>query len=212
MSHPTPKYNLKQFPNVYEPAEDSFLLLDTLEMEDWNLIKPTIILEIGSGSGIVSAFLATIIGPDSCIIVLIAVYLCSDVNAEASTCTNLTGKLNNVHLNPILCEFNTALRCKADVVVFNPPYVVTGPEEVGSRSIAAAWAGGVDGRQVIDEFIPLVDKMLSSTGMLFLVVVDENKPQEIIAHFDALGFECKSNKRSAGREKLYVLRFCKRKS
>lgn len=33
---------------------------------------------------------------------------------------------------------------------------MTGPEEVGSNTIEAAWAGGIDGRQVIDAFLPFV--------------------------------------------------------
>lgn len=34
------------------------------------------------------------------------------------------------------------------MLVFNPPYVPTGPEEMASSGIEAAWAGGRDGREV----------------------------------------------------------------
>ena len=45
---------------------------------------------------------------------------------------------------------------KIDLMYFNPPYVLTPSEEVGSHSVEAAWAGGIDGREVIDEFMPYI--------------------------------------------------------
>jgi len=45
---------------------------------------------------------------------------------------------------------------KVDVLIFNPPYVPTPDEELGTTDIVASWAGGSDGRVIIDRFIPLV--------------------------------------------------------
>lgn len=42
--------------------------------------------------------------------------------------------------------------------VFNPPYVPTPTEEIGRRGIAQAWAGGPQGRVIIDQFLPKVSK------------------------------------------------------
>ena len=57
---------------------------------------------------------------------------------------------------------------------------MTGPEEVGSSTIEASWAGGIDGRQVIDTFLPMIPKLLSSNGVFYMVVINENNPKEIM--------------------------------
>ncbi len=45
--------------------------------------------------------------------------------------------------------------------------------------IEAAWAGGEDGREVIDKLLPLVASLLSPKGVFYMVVVEENKPHDI---------------------------------
>ncbi len=85
----TPKYG-KLDEDVYDPSEDSFLMLDALEMHllrsapryacplqglecaptpmpcpNGSSNAKTIVVEIGSGSGIVITFAATLIGPDA---------------------------------------------------------------------------------------------------------------------------------------------------
>ncbi|KAF6120514.1 N-6 adenine-specific DNA methyltransferase 1 [Phyllostomus discolor] len=99
---------------------------------------------------------------------------------------------------------------KVDLLVFNPPYVVTPSEEVGSHGIEAAWAGGRNGREVMDRFFPVVPDLLSPRGLFYLVTIKENNPEEILRTMRMKGLQgTAALSRRAGREMLSVLRFAK---
>ena len=143
---PTPSTSHVNFDRIYEPAEDSYLLLDTLSSPAETLFlstrfnkgihnPPPIIVEIGTGSGIVLAFVATqaeaIFGRND------IVALGTDVNeyacraaeqtvAQGCKDTNkskYTAALTS--LSSIVCaDLASPLRSgMADVMIFNPPYV-----------------------------------------------------------------------------------------
>ncbi|XP_066476313.1 methyltransferase N6AMT1 [Tiliqua scincoides] len=210
---PTPWYShvgpQGPFSDVYEPAEDTFLLLDALEKDAAELRSAgiEICLEVGSGSGIVASFLAAIVGPK-------ALYICTDINPLASLCTVETAVRNNVSLQPIVTDLVTGLlprlHSQVDLLLFNPPYVVTPSDEIHSHGIEAAWAGGKNGREVLDRLIPLVSDLLSAKGVFYLVTIKENNPDEIIEILQQGGL--RGNKmlsRQAGRESLSILKFMK---
>jgi hypothetical protein len=48
--------------------------------------------------------------------------------------------------------------------------------QVGSSGIEASWAGGANGREVINRVLPLVPELLSNTGIFYMVVIKENNP------------------------------------
>ncbi|RCI03784.1 HemK methyltransferase member 2 [Rhizopus stolonifer] len=209
---PTPDLSHIQkqdYGRVYEPAEDTFLLLDALE-EDQDLIqsiKPRICLEIGSGSGCVTTLLAKIVGDSN------ALFLTTDINEFACQTTKQTGLQNAVkHIEPICTSLVdgllSRLRNQIDILCFNPPYVVTTHEEVGSKGIEAAWAGGIDGREVIDELLPYVKHLLSPKGIFYLLLINENKPEQVVEIMQK-DYHMKAkivSQRRAGRERQFIVK------
>eukprot|EP01134_Creolimax_fragrantissima_P003349 CFRG3349T1 len=209
---PTPNIShLKRqdFDFVYEPAEDTFLFLDALQKDRDYLLErdPKIGLEVGSGSGCVITFLATVLGKNDCR------FYATDLNEKAAIATQKTGLANGVPIEVIRTDLVDGLldrlRGQVDVLLFNPPYVPTPSDEVGSVGIEASWAGGVDGREVTDRLLPLIPELLSSRGAFYLVVLPENKPKEIVELMVESGLSVSYEilARRSGREKLSILRF-----
>lgn len=209
----TPKYSHlteSDFEKLYEPAEDTFLMLDALE-KDHQFIrdnKPLICLEVGPGSGLIITFLATVLGPN-------LLYFASDINNDASLSTQQCGIENKVDVNvttdSLLNSMRSRLKDKVDVLLFNPPYVVTPSDEVGSTSLSASWAGGIDGREVIDKFLKVAVSTLSEKGILYLLLLKENKPDEIVELLVSSGFESSLIiQRRTGPEHLSVYRFTRK--
>ncbi|KAL7950739.1 methyltransferase domain-containing protein [Trichoderma barbatum] len=153
---PTPDTSHVPYERVYEPAEDSFLLLDTLSSPSETQFlhetfssspKPSIpfVVEIGTGSGVVLAFITahakTLFGTNQILTAGI------DMNAFACRATITTvakaqtdslaeSTTNEVphglYLGSVMGDLAAPLRNHSvDVLVFNPPYVPT--SEMPSR-------------------------------------------------------------------------------
>ena len=101
------------FDNVYEPAEDSYILLDALEteIEEIRRLKPTVALEVGPGSGIISAALANLTLNHNSNKKLCFVFSC-DVNIAACNATKRTAVQNNApgNLEVIRCNLMDSIR------------------------------------------------------------------------------------------------------
>ncbi|KAF9915014.1 HemK methyltransferase member 2 [Lobosporangium transversale] len=163
---PTPDLShLKRqdYEHIYEPAEDTFLFLDAFEDEALFLkeLQPKISLEIGSGSGCVTAFVAKILGESNC--------FTNTFPFQSTPYFKVSVEIIETHL---ISGLLPRLQGQFDLIYFNPPYVLTPSEEVGSNSVEAAWAGGIDGREVIDELLPyikIVKTRLAGREKLFIL-------------------------------------------
>lgn len=204
MSLKTPIYNLESFPDVYEPREDSFLFIDALEIEipQLLLLKPKIVVEIGSGSGVIITALSHILG-NSCI------YLATDVNPQAciaTKCTAVQNKLSVQCLNmDLLCCFRENL---FDLILFNPPYVLTETNELFGNGLNRSWAGGTKGRDIIDKVLLQLPNLLTENGVCYMVILKENHPKEIMKLLDTINF-CSQLilTRKIPGEQLYIFKF-----
>jgi release factor glutamine methyltransferase len=114
----------------------------------------------------------------------------TDINRRALDVTNRTFQENvsnnKQHVMELLqCDLATPLVSRLsnsiDIILFNPPYVPTSDDEVdNSGGIAAAWAGGLNGRRVIDRFVPQLAKLLNRpNGVAYMVTVDDNQPYQL---------------------------------
>lgn len=196
------------FERVYEPSDDTFLLIDALAAERTLLVerKPSVCVEIGCGSGAVITHLASLL-PESAM-------FASDVNRWALRATAATSSANAQRVSTVQADLLSAFRPGSiDVLVFNPPYVPTSDEELAEAErmvdISAAWAGGDRGRRVLDRLLPTLGAALAPRGIFYLLGVVENDPDEIAALLRAQhGFGCRLiAERRAQNERLFVMAF-----
>lgn len=118
----------------------------------------------------------------------------TDINGNALEFTKKTAIENNVHtcIELIQCDLASSLlsRCQSmiDIILFNPPYVPTPDDEIAGTGIEISWAGGTDGRVVIDKAITQIVQLLSSNkskdgGICYMITVDDNLPEDIAKQF-----------------------------
>ncbi len=149
-------------PEVYDPAEDTFLLLDSLQ-----LIPGNTVLEIGTGCGIIALECARQGCPT----------ICTDLNPYAISLTKQNIDQNSrLLIAPIEVREGNLFTIinndeHFDIIIFNPPYLPTQPEEKigGSGWFDLALNGGVDGLQTTRKFLETLSNHLKQKGVAYLV-------------------------------------------
>lgn len=161
---------------VYEPAEDTLLLLEHL-----NVKRGEHILEIGTGCGIIAILAAKKGGR----------VVATDINPHALKCAENNAKLNGVHRK---IEFRLGSLFepikqdeKFSLIAFNAPYLPSEPLEK-QQLIDKAWSGGQNGREVIDAFISKVSSFLAENGRVLLVQSSLSNIDKTLQRFAQMGF------------------------
>jgi release factor glutamine methyltransferase len=163
-------------PNVYEPAEDTFILLENLRVE-----RSDRVLEIGTGTGIIAIkasmnsrmVVATDINPYA--------IECATENIIANKSFNIEIRKGNL-FEPVKGE-------KFDLILFNTPYLPTDDKEKINDELNAAWDGGVDGRMLIDRFIEGLPHYFNQGGIVQMVQSSLSDVNMTLKKLENLGFK-----------------------
>lgn len=150
--------------NVYQPQEDSRLLVDV--MHHTALIPGQRVLDLCTGSGFVAVAAAEM----GC-----AGITAFDICPRAVRCSRGNAALAGLDVDVREGSWTDAVDCAPfDVVVANPPYVPTPPGD--DSGLIRPWAGpswawnaGDDGRLVLDPLCESAPKLLCDGGSLLLV-------------------------------------------
>ena len=154
---------------VYLPAEDTNLLLKAAQDE----IRPgDRVLEVGTGNG----GIAIALGPAA------SLCIATDINPHAAAHALAQG------VDVVRTDLYAGLRGPFDLVIFNPPYLPTQPEERLDDWLEYALDGGQDGRSVIRRFAADVRRVLAPSGRVLLLISSLTGLQEVSGIFSLQGF------------------------
>lgn len=166
---------LEVFPQVYEPREDSYLMLRAVNCKNGERV-----LDMGCGSGIIG-IKAALQGAN---------VLAVDINKQAVKNAIHNAELNNVKIKAVASDLFSALSKKVrfDKIFFNPPYIAEDPKDI----YAFSWAAGEE-MQTVLRFIDELPNFLAKNGKCYIIISSSGKPEKILKkiketglHFDII--------------------------
>jgi len=141
---------------IYFPSEDSYFLAENVKIN-----KNDSVIDVGCGSGIqtLNAFLQGASKVTSI-----------DLNKEALKITQKNSEKIDCKKKLTLLESNLFEKCKekADVIIFNPPYLIS--DEIKYLDLD----GGKKGRETLDKFIKTFPEHLKRNGKCFFLQTNLN--------------------------------------
>ncbi|WP_400249928.1 HemK2/MTQ2 family protein methyltransferase [Methanomethylophilus alvi] len=143
--------DMAEDPEVYPPSEDSIFLTESLDIRIGEKV-----LEIGTGSGIVSIQCA-LNGAD---------VVCGDINPRAVALARRNAAANGVDIDVRETDVYSNIDGRFDTIVFNLPYLPV--EDEGE--LAKAWSGGPDGLGPLPRLLEGAPEHLLPDGRVVVVV------------------------------------------
>jgi release factor glutamine methyltransferase len=165
--------------NVYEPAEDSFLFAESLQVREKDKV-----IDMGTGCGILGILAAA----------KAEEVLAVDINPYAVTCAKENAKLNHTFGKMFFAQGDLFGPVRAgerfDLILFNAPYLPSEADEESSW-LDRAWGGGVSGRDVINGFVREAPKYLKHDGEILLMQSTLSNVEETFSSFKEEGLTAK---------------------
>ncbi len=172
---------------VYQPETDSCLLLSAAEAE---VRAGDRVLEIGTGSGLIAAELARS-----------ADVVATDINPHATASARARG------VPVIRTDLFDGICGLFDLIVFNPPYLPTHPEERIDDWLEYALDGGETGRDTVVRFAAGVGRVLGPGGRVLVLISSLTGLDEVMELFRSSGFSSAVvSEQPIEDEILYVLK------
>lgn len=164
---------LKLHPQVYEPAEDTFLLAENLAVR-----KGDTALDVGTGTGLIALLMAK----------KASSVLGVDINPLAIELARENARINGIkNVEFRVSDLFERVEGKFDVITFNAPYLPGEPEE----PIDLALVGGEGGREVLDRFIREVPEYIKPGGTVQIVQSSITGVEETLEKLEEVGLKGK---------------------
>lgn len=182
------KYDSRQ---VYSPETDTMMLLTAARAE----ARPgDRVLEVGTGSGLIAAEIGRITR-----------VVATDINPHAVLCASKAG------VDVVRTDLFTGIRGLFDLVLFNPPYLPTQPEERMDDWLECALDGGKNGRALIERFARNIGDVLAPDGRILLLISSLTGLSDVQGLFAGQGYSAGiAMQQDVEDEVLYVLKILRK--